>query len=88
MPTNRQLRLQARPKGLLAPGDLLLIATDGILEAENKNGAEFGLDQLGSLLVENRTQPLATITQAIHQALSTSYIQSDDQSLLLIRVMP
>jgi serine phosphatase RsbU (regulator of sigma subunit) len=71
----------------LAPGDLLLIATDGILEAENKNGAEFGLDQLGSLLVENRTQPLATITQAIHQALSASYIQTDDQSLLLIRVM-
>ena len=72
----------------LAPGDLLLIATDGILEAENKNGAEFGLAQLGSLLADNRMQPLAAITQVIHQALSASYTQTDDQSLLLIRVIP
>jgi hypothetical protein len=71
----------------LAPGDLLLIATDGILETETKDGAEFGLDQLGSIAMENRTQSLATIAQVIHEALSASYTQTDDQSLLLIRVM-
>jgi hypothetical protein len=95
--TAAQLADQQFPLGLLAGppygghivqlacGDLLLIATDGILEAETKNGAEFGLDQLGSLLMENRTQPLATIARSIHQALSASYTQTDDQSLLLIR---
>jgi|HubBroStandDraft_4_1064222.scaffolds.fasta_scaffold03617_6 hypothetical protein len=72
----------------LALDDLLLIATDGILEAETKDGVEFGLEQLGSLLMENRTQPLATIARSIHQALSASYTQTDDQSLLLIRLIP
>jgi len=71
----------------LAPDDLLLIATDGILEAETKDGVEFGLDRLGSLLIENRTQPLATIAQLIHQALSSCYTQTDEQSLLLIRAI-
>jgi serine phosphatase RsbU (regulator of sigma subunit) len=94
-----QLADQQLPLGLLAapaykgqsveltPGDLLLIATDGILEAETNDGVEFGLDRLGSLLVENRTRPLATIAQAIHAALWSTYIQTDDQSLLLIRVI-
>jgi serine phosphatase RsbU (regulator of sigma subunit) len=68
------------------PGDLLLVATDGVLEAEKKDGVEFGFEQLESLLLENRTQPLATIAQEIHQALSASYAQNDDQSLLIIRV--
>jgi hypothetical protein len=97
--TASQLTDQQLPLGLLdappykghtvelALGDVLLIATDGILEAETKDGAEFGLDRLESLLVENRTQPLATIAQVIHQALSSSYTQTDDQSLLLVRVI-
>lgn len=72
----------------LAPGDLLLIATDGILEAEAKDGVEFGLGRLESLLVENRRQPLATIAQAVHSVLSSSYVQTDDQSLLLVRFVP
>ena len=72
----------------LAPGDLLLIATDGVLEAETNSGAEFGIDRLGCLLIESRTQPLAAIAQAIHQALSSSFVQTDDQSLLLVRFVP
>jgi serine phosphatase RsbU (regulator of sigma subunit) len=98
--TASQLADQQLPLGLLAAppykghtvelasGDLLLIATDGILEAETKDGAEFGLDQLGSIAMENRTQPLASIAQVIHEALSASYTQTDDQSLLLIRTLP
>ena len=97
--TASQLSDQQLPLGLLAappyrghsahllPGDLLLVATDGILEAARKDGVEFGLDQLGSLLMENRTQSLSSIAQAIHNALSASYTQTDDQSLLLLRVI-
>jgi hypothetical protein len=69
----------------LRPGDVLLVATDGILEASNKTGAEFGLDQLETVLSENLSQPLASIAGKIHAALSASYVQHDDQSLLLIR---
>jgi sigma-B regulation protein RsbU (phosphoserine phosphatase) len=94
-----QLSDQQLPLGLLAappyqghtvdllPGDLLLVATDGVLEAENKAGVDFGFDQLESLLLENRAQPLASIAEKIHRALSVSYAQTDDQSLLLIRII-
>lgn len=59
----------------LQPGDLLLVATDGILEATNRSGAEFGLDQLEKLLTENRSQPLPEIAEKIHSALSSAYAQ-------------
>jgi len=93
-----QLADQQLPIGLLAgpaynghevylqPGDVLLIATDGILEATNKAGDEFGLDQLEGILSESRSQGLAAIAHNIHAALSGSYAQDDDQSLLLVRL--
>ena len=64
----------------------MLIATDGILEATNKAGDEFGLDQLEGILSESRSQGLAAIAHNIHAALSGSYVQDDDQSLLLVRL--
>jgi hypothetical protein len=70
---------------LLRPGDVLLVATDGILEAVNKAGDEFGLDRLDAILTEARAQPLPSIAQKIRAALSAAYAQDDDQSLLLVR---
>ena len=69
----------------LQPGDVLLVATDGILEASDKSGTEFGLDRLETVLRDNRSSPLASIAQKIHAALAANYAQDDDQSLLLIR---
>lgn len=68
------------------PGDIFLVATDGILEATDKTGEEFGLIGLERILSENRLQPLTSIAEKIHTALAASYTQEDDQSLLLIRV--
>jgi phosphoserine phosphatase RsbU/P len=70
----------------LQPGDTLLIATDGILEATNQSGVEFGLEQVERVLRENRSQDLASIARTIHTALSPAYAQDDDQSLLLVRL--
>jgi sigma-B regulation protein RsbU (phosphoserine phosphatase) len=93
-----QLADQQLPLGLLAgppyaghsvelhPGDILLIATDGILEATDKSGAEFGLDRLGAILLDNRIQSLAVIAEEIHAVLAAAYTQDDDQSLLLVRL--
>jgi sigma-B regulation protein RsbU (phosphoserine phosphatase) len=67
----------------LKAGDLLLITTDGILEATDKSGTEFGLDRLETVVIDNRTQPLATIAEKLQVALS-AYKQDDDQSLLLV----
>jgi serine phosphatase RsbU (regulator of sigma subunit) len=69
----------------LKVGDLLFITTDGILEAADKAGSEFGLDRLESVVVGNRTQPLATIAEQVQTALS-AHKQDDDQSLLLVRL--
>ncbi|HVP55192.1 MAG TPA: PP2C family protein-serine/threonine phosphatase [Candidatus Eisenbacteria bacterium] len=97
---NSVIRLsdQQLPLGLLAgppytghdvelqPGDVLLIATDGVLEASDESGAEFGLDQLERFLLEQRSQPLSYIVRSVHSALAASYVQDDDQSLLLVRL--
>jgi sigma-B regulation protein RsbU (phosphoserine phosphatase) len=69
----------------LQPGDVLLVSTDGILEATNKTGDEFGLDRLGMTIAEARSEPLPAIARKIHAALSDAYTQDDDQSLLLVR---
>lgn len=70
----------------LHPGDTLLIATDGILEAPDKSGAEFGLERLERMLAENRSCSISVIAQRIHAALAGSFVQDDDQSLLLVRI--
>jgi hypothetical protein len=77
--TYRSQQLQVRPK------DLLLIATDGVLDAENQHGQAFGLITLEAILIKYQDAPLADIADYIHRTLSDSYQQSDDQSLLVIR---
>jgi sigma-B regulation protein RsbU (phosphoserine phosphatase) len=72
----------------LQSGEILLVATDGILEATNKSGAEYGLDRLQQILSNNRTQALAVIFERIRTDLNSSYAQDDDQSLLLVRFSP
>jgi len=71
----------------LQPGDVLLVATDGVLEATDKSGVEFGLNNLETMLAENRSQPLSSIAGKIHSALASAYTHDDDQSLLLIRLV-
>ncbi|HVM94470.1 MAG TPA: PP2C family protein-serine/threonine phosphatase [Terriglobales bacterium] len=70
----------------LQSGDTLLVSTDGILEATDKSGADFGLDRLQQILVDSRSDSLAAIAGRIHDALRSSYAQDDDQSLLLVRL--
>lgn len=71
----------------LNPGDLLLIATDGILESANRAGDEFGLDGLEAVLREHHTATLPAIAASIHAVLSASFVQDDDQTLLLVRLV-
>ena len=41
-----------------APGDLLVVATDGILEVCNKPGEEFGVERLKEVIAANANDPL------------------------------
>ena len=72
----------------LAPGDLLVLYTDGITETANPEGEEFGRDRLAGILRESRHLPLAEIRQQVDRALCSFAFNApaaDDRTLLLIR---
>jgi phosphoserine phosphatase RsbU/P len=66
-------------------GDLLAIATDGILEAANTQQEEFGSDRIAALLRQMPGQDLASIRDRIVSAAQAFGKQADDQTILLIR---
>jgi len=72
----------------MRPGDVLVVATDGLLEAEDAKGEAFGLERLSSVLLENLTAPLNQIAERIRSVSRSAYRQLDDQTLLLIRFAP
>jgi serine phosphatase RsbU (regulator of sigma subunit) len=69
------------------PGDILLIATDGLLEPENKAGEAFGPVRLGEVLSANMVAPLSTVFNKVIREIKKSYQQTDDQTMLLIRFL-
>ena len=69
-------------------GDLLAIATDGVLDAEDARGEAFGLERLGLLLLEDVASPLGQIAERIRKVSRSAYRQVDDQTLLLVRFAP
>jgi hypothetical protein len=70
---------------MMAPGDLLIAVTDGILEACNKADEEFGLERLQTVIAENCTASLPALSEVILKAARAFGKQIDDQTLLLIR---
>jgi serine phosphatase RsbU (regulator of sigma subunit) len=70
----------------LSAGDMLIVSTDGILEACNTNDQEFGADRLGALAEKYaESASLATLSQNITRSVRDFGRQADDQTLLLIR---
>lgn len=72
----------------LAVGDVLLVATDGILEVCRSDGEEFGRQRLERNLIADTDQPLAWVAQEILSRVHSFGPQTDDQTLLLIRRSP
>jgi phosphoserine phosphatase RsbU/P len=72
----------------LAPGDRLVLFTDGVTEACNPDGEEFGETRLLSLLQEHRALPAGTIREKIVGAISefSGGHQTDDATLLVLAV--
>jgi serine phosphatase RsbU (regulator of sigma subunit) len=71
----------------LAPGDLLALYTDGITEAANDRGEEFGEEKLVQMLRRHRDQPCQAAVASIANevcALSPGN-QQDDITLILAR---
>ncbi len=52
----------------LAPGDSILFSTDGLIEAQNSRGQEFGIDRLIQVCGENRKASAARLLHRVFDA--------------------
>jgi len=72
----------------LGPGDLLALYTDGITEAANAAGDEFGRDRLVTTLAGQEHTPLPRVVEKLNRYLrqfSALASRNDDRTLLLVR---
>jgi len=72
----------------LAPGDVLLLYTDGLSEAQNQAGAEYGLDRARAVLTRSGSRPAAGIVGACLEdlrAFRDGTARKDDLAIMAIR---
>jgi phosphoserine phosphatase RsbU/P len=72
----------------LAPGDLFVAYTDGIVEAVDPDDEEFGLERLEAICIDQRAAPLATLSAAIDRSLERfvrGVPYADDRTLVMLR---
>ncbi len=72
----------------LETGDLLVVYSDGVTEAENVAGDQFEMDRLGAVLAAHRTKPAPAIVEAVTRALAewtAGTAQGDDITLMIAR---
>ncbi len=75
----------------LAPGDKVLIYTDGVTEAQNADGEFFGRKRLRELCAAHGTSGCAALHDAIQQAVAAfteGAPQSDDITLVVLEFRP
>ena len=95
--TPRRLEKEQFPLGLLpvaqfrgermevARGDVLAVATDGILEVCNQGEQEYGIERVEAGMMRDPGRPLEAIAESILADVGRFGRQADDQTLLLIR---
>ncbi len=74
----------------LNPGDLILFYTDGVTEAENKAGEEFGTKRLEEILLENYALKAIQIQDKIYQEIkefTENKPGQDDFTMIVIKVL-
>ena len=72
----------------LERGDMIVMYSDGVTEANNPNFEEFGEDRFIDVLKENRSKPAAGIIDAVNKALSefaAGAPQADDITLVVAK---
>jgi serine phosphatase RsbU (regulator of sigma subunit) len=77
-----------RGEATLAPGDLVVLYTDGITEAANPAGDEFGLERLEAVVLRHAKEPLIALAVAIETAVEVFADGTpfgDDRTLVMLR---
>ena len=73
---------------VLHPGDLLVLVTDGVTEADNRDGQAFAMARLEAFLASQRGLALPLLDQALRAEVSRftgNRERRDDQTVVLIR---
>lgn len=73
----------------LRPGDLLVFYTDGVTEAENREGTMFGEERLYAVIEAAAGRPAAEVAEAIRDAVAAfagDAPQFDDITVVVLRV--
>ena len=84
-----QARVYEEMAADLQAGDLVVLTSDGILDAMNELGEEYGRERLGAAIRSCCHLPVKEIVQALYsdvQTFSGSAPQFDDQTVLILRV--
>jgi phosphoserine phosphatase RsbU/P len=70
----------------LAPGDIMVLYSDGVSEARNSEGEQFGIDRLASLVAELRADGVEKIRDhVIGRVQAWQQVQDDDISVVIVR---
>jgi sigma-B regulation protein RsbU (phosphoserine phosphatase) len=80
-----------REEVTLGYGDLVVLYTDGITEAADEAGEEFGLDRLEKVVKEQAREPLVALAVAIETAVEVFAEErrfADDRTLVILRREP
>lgn len=78
----------ARPRVQLQPGDLFAVLSDGIYEAANADGEQFGIERARAVLSRHRDAAAADILAALRtaqDAFSAGKPPEDDRTILIIK---
>jgi len=80
--------IEAPPPTELEPGDIYAVLSDGIFEATDPSGEEFGLERVQRVLREHRQETAEGILDQLRQAeaaFSQGAPAADDRTILLIK---
>jgi sigma-B regulation protein RsbU (phosphoserine phosphatase) len=72
----------------LAPGDLIVLGTDGIVEAMDQRGKQFGVDRLQQTIARLAAAPLPELVRSIGREVELHYVGDsppDDLTVLALR---
>jgi len=70
------------------PGDVFLFYTDGITDAEDASGLDFGHERLAEVVRENRDRSARAIVSAVHSAVESfrgPEDAGDDATVIVVR---
>jgi serine phosphatase RsbU (regulator of sigma subunit) len=70
----------------VAPGDLIVVVSDGIIEVVGRNGEELGIEGVERLMREHASKSARDVARAVLAEARRRGPQDDDQTVLVVRV--